>query len=189
MNRAVRKPAGSPTAGEPAFLAVARLRRPHGVRGEALVDILTDFPERLQPETVVYAGEEHLPLTICGRRPHNEGLLLAFVGLETPEAVGRFRNQMLYVSSADRPPLPEGEYYHHQLMGLTVCEEDGRLLGRLTEILETGANDVYVVTAEDGCETLLPAIPGVVLDVDLAGKTMRVHLPPGLREAARSEPR
>ncbi len=182
MSRAVQQPAGSPTAGGPAFLAVGRLRRPHGVRGEALVEVLTDFPERLQPKTVVYAGEEHLPLTIRSRRSHNEGLLLAFAGLETPEAVGRFRNQILYVPSADRPSLPDGEYYHHQLIGLMVQEEDGQMLGRLTEILETGANDVYVVTAEDGNEILLPVIPGVVLDVDLVGKTMRVHLLPGLYE-------
>jgi 16S rRNA processing protein RimM len=182
MNRTVQQPAGSPTAGEPAFLAVGRLRRPHGVRGEALVDVLTDFPERLQPDTVVYAGEQHLRLTIRSRRHHNEGLLLAFVGLDTPEAVGQLRNQILYVSGADRPPLPEGEYYHHQLIGLAVQDERGLVLGVLTEILETGANDVYVVTAVGGNEILLPVIPGVVLDVDLPAKTMRVHLPAGLMD-------
>ncbi len=180
MDRDFPKPAGSSSAGEPAFLAVARFRRPHGVRGEVLVEVLTDFPERLQPETVVYAGETHRRLVIRSQRSHNEGLLLAFVGLDTPEAVGQFRHQFLYVSSADRPPLPEGEYYHHQLLGLSVETDDGRRLGRLTEILETGANDVYVVTPERGGEILLPVIPEVVLDVDLAAGRMRVHLPEGL---------
>jgi 16S rRNA processing protein RimM len=86
------------------------------------------------------------------------------------------------VSGADRPPLPEGEYYHHQLIGLAVQDERGLVLGVLTEILETGANDVYVVTAVGGNEILLPVIPGVVLDVDLPAKTMRVHLPAGLMD-------
>ncbi len=188
MERKSQRPAGSSDAGEPAFLAVGRFRRPHGVRGEALVEILTDFPERLQPETVVYAGETRRRLVIRSRRSHNEGLLLSFVGLDTPEAVGQLRHQFLYVTAADRPPLPEGEYYHHQLLGLAVQTEDGQRLGTLTDILETGANDVYVVTSERGGEVLLPVIPGVILDVDLDAGTMRVHLPDGLLEQEADQP-
>jgi len=176
----VKQPAGSPAAGGPAFLAVGMIRRPHGVTGEALVEIYTDFPERLQPRKVVYAGEEHVPLTIRLRRQHNAGLLLAFEGIATPEEVGIFRNQILYVTPAGRAVLPEGEYYYDELLGFSVEDESKKSLGLLTEILQTGANDVYVVTDPEGRELLLPAIAEVILDVDMAHKKIMVHLLPGL---------
>jgi 16S rRNA processing protein RimM len=180
MSGHAERPAGSPTAGEPAFLAVGKVRRPHGLRGDALVEIYTDFPERLRPQVVIYAGENHLPLTICRRRTHNDGLLLAFEGFTSPEQVGRFRNQILYTAWADASELPEGEYYQYELLGLDVEDETGKILGKLIEIMQTGANDVYVVTNEAGRELLLPAIAEVVMGVDLATKTMKVHLLPGL---------
>jgi 16S rRNA processing protein RimM len=80
--------------------------------------------------------------------------------------------------------LPEGEYYHHQVLGITVVDETDVVLGTLTEIIETGANDVYVVSdgGSPAREILIPAIKQVLLDVDLDKKTMRVHLLPGLVE-------
>jgi 16S rRNA processing protein RimM len=174
------RPAGSPAAGEPAFLAVGKVRRPHGVTGDVLVEIYTDFPDRLQPKVMVYAGENHLPLTISRQRFHNDGVLLAFDGFSTPEQVGRFRNQILYIKSEQVEELPAGEYYFHQLLGLSVFDETGEPLGEVTEIMETGANDVYVVTNVTGHELLLPAIDEVILDVDLISKSMKVHLLPGL---------
>ena len=180
MSGHAERPAGSPAAGEPAFLVIGKMRRPHGVAGDALVEIYTDFPERLQPDVVVYVGEDHLPLTICRRRIHNDGLLLAFKNITTPEQVGRFRNQILYIPKKKAPKLSSGEYYQYQLLNLAVEDEAGRCLGKITEIIETGANDVYEVTDEAGHEFLLPAIAEVILDVDLDRKTMRVHLLPGL---------
>ena len=174
------RPAGSPAAGEPAFLAVGKVRRPHGVAGDVLVEIYTDFPERLQTKATIYAGEKHIPLTILRQRSHNDGVLIAFDGFTTPEQVGRFRNQILYIERADAAELPEGEYYFHELVGLSVTDETGELLGKVTEIVETGANDVYVVTNDTGQELLLPAIPDVILNVDLVSKSMKVHLLPGL---------
>lgn len=182
MSIGKEQPAGSPTAGGPAFLAAGKVRRPHGVHGEVVVEIYTDFPETLQPKKIVYLGEKHLRLVLAGQRPHNEGLLLSFEGVTSPEDAGRFRNQTLYVAASDSPELPEGEYYFYELFDLDVLDESGERLGRLTDIVETGANDVYVVTGEDGNDLLLPAIPEVVLDVDLEAKTMRVHLLPGLVE-------
>jgi 16S rRNA processing protein RimM len=121
-------------------------------------------------------------LTIRRQRIHNDGILLAFDGFTTPEQVGRFRNQILYIEVADAMELPEGEYYHHELLGLSVLDETGASLGRVTEIMQTGANDVYVVTDEAGKEILLPAIAEVILDVDLDTKIIKVHLLPGLLE-------
>jgi 16S rRNA processing protein RimM len=78
--------------------------------------------------------------------------------------------------------LPEGEFYYHELLGLSVLNETGESLGKVTEIIQTGANDVYVVTNAAGNEILLPAIAEVILDVDLDSKIIKVHLLPGLLE-------
>jgi 16S rRNA processing protein RimM len=178
--------AGSPATGEPVYLAVGSLRRPHGLRGDIIMEVLTDFPERLRPNTKVFVGEKHEPLTIAHLRGYNKGLLLGFKGYDTPEAIGRFRNMNVYVLTADRPGLPEGQYYHYQILGLNVLDDSGKMLGTLTEILTTGANDVYVVS-QDGKELLVPAIEDVILDVDLDAKTIKVHLLPGLMEGGEEE--
>jgi 16S rRNA processing protein RimM len=175
-------PAGSPAAGEPAFLAIGKVRRPHGVTGDVLVEVYTDFPERLQAKTIIYAGEKHHPLTIRRQRNHNDGILLAFDGFTTPEQVRRFRNQVLYIAAAEASVLPEGEFYYHELVGLSVVDEAGEHLGKVTEIMQTGANDVYVVTNDSEREILLPAIAEVILEVDLVARKMKVHLLPGLVE-------
>jgi 16S rRNA processing protein RimM len=171
---------GSPSLGEPVYLAVGFLRRPHGVHGDILMEVYTDFPERLQAGTGVFLGDKHVPANIKHIRNHNEGLLIGFDGFETPEAVGKLRNLTVYVPTADRPPLPEGRYYHYQLIGISVADDTGKELGILTDIIATGANDVYVVTSENGHELLLPAIPDVVLGIDLSVKVMTVHIIPGL---------
>jgi 16S rRNA processing protein RimM len=167
--------------GGPVYLAVGQLRRPHGVRGEILMTVLTDFPERIKPKKRLFVGDQYEPLVVSSLRDHADGMLISFHGFDTPEAVGRFRNQYVFVAAADVPPLPDGEYYHHQLIGLQVLSESDEHLGTLTEILETGANDVYVVTDDTGKEILLPAIPAVILDIDVERGQMRVHLLPGLR--------
>ena len=169
-------------AGGPAFLAVGKIRRPHGVAGDVLAEVYSDFPERLQPKAIIYAGEAHVPLTIRRQRIHNDGILLAFEDITTPEQVVRFRNQILYIVVADAKELPEGEFYYHELLGLSVINETGESLGQVTEIIQTGANDVYEVTNDVGREILLPAIAEVILDVDLDSKEMKVHLLPGLME-------
>ena len=180
MSADKKQPAGPPTAGGPAFLVVGRVRRPHGLHGEMVVEIYTDFPERLQPKLVIYSGPENSPIRITSRREHNEGLLLGLEGITTPEQAGAYRNKVLSIAAADAKELSEGEFYFHELMDLKVVDETGRSLGVVTEIIETGANDVYVVTGEDGSEILLPAIPEVILDVDLESEVMKVRLLPGL---------
>jgi 16S rRNA processing protein RimM len=180
MSGARERPAGPPTAGGPAFWIVGKVRRPHGVCGEVVAEIYTDFPDRMSPEKAIYLGEKHVKLVIASQRPHNEGLLLGFEGVTTPEQAGRYRNQILSIAASEVSELPEGEFYFHELLDLEVVDEAGNPLGTLTEILETGANDVYVVTDSAGRELLLPAIPEVVLNVDLEAKTMKVRLLPGL---------
>jgi len=171
---------GLTESGKPNFLAVGKLRRPHGVRGEILMEVLTDFPERLKRGMTLFVGPMHQKMRLSSLRSQDQALLVAFQGLEDPESAGELRNQMVYVRAEDRPPLPEGEYYYHQLIGLQVVNEDGAPLGVVKEILETGANDVYVVLPPDGPEILLPAINDVILEINLAGSQMWVHILSGL---------
>ena len=170
---------GSPD-GEPVYLTVGFLRRPHGVSGEILLDLHTDFPERLKSGRKLFLGEEYKPMTLVSARPHAKGMLIKFKGIETPEDVGQFRNQWVYVKASDIPPLPEGQLYQHELFGFSVVDKSDNLLGELVEILETGANDVYVVRDANGREILLPAIPSVILELDPARRLIRVHLLEGL---------
>jgi 16S rRNA processing protein RimM len=176
------KGSGSPTKGEPDYLIVGYLRRAHGVRGEMVMEIHTDFPERLKPETKVFVGKDYQPMTIATARNHSEGLLIKLNGIDAPEEAARYRNQLVYVTAADRPPLPKGQFYVHELIGFEVVDEEDGLIGKLTEILQTGANDVYVVTRPDASEVLLPVIPSVVLEIDADRRLIRVHLLDGLIE-------
>jgi 16S rRNA processing protein RimM len=171
---------GSPLSGEPEFLVVGKLRRPHGVHGEILMDVLTDFPERLKPDVTVYVGEQLQPLCIRNTRDHRQALLVRFDDYTNRESVGELRNKFVYVQTKDRPPLPEGEYYYHELIGLRVDTDMGETLGVLTDILETGANDVYIVSPDKGQDILLPAIPSVVLEINLEQGRILVHILPGL---------
>lgn len=178
MADAKAKNTGSPT-GEPVFLSVGFLRRPHGVKGEIIMDLHTDFPERMKKDRELFVGENHMPMTLTNVRPHQSGLLVKFQGVETPEDAGLYRNQWVYVQTKD-VPLPEGQHYKHELLGLKVVDESDSPLGELVEILETGANDVYVVRDDSGKELLLPNIPSVILDLDLGRGLMRVRLLEGL---------
>jgi|SRR5688572_3323507 len=170
---------GSPD-GEPVYLVVGFLRRAHGLRGEIIMDLHTDFPERLQDGRKLFVGEERKPMTLAGARPHAKGMLVKFKGIESPEDAGRLRNQWVYVKATDVPSLPEGKLYQHELLGFEVIDDNGNSLGKLVEIIETGANDVYVVRDESGKEILLPAISSVILETDPARRVLRVHLLEGL---------
>ncbi len=170
---------GSPD-GEPVYLTVGFIRRPHGVQGEMVMDLHTDFPERMKSGRKLLVGEEHQALTLASARPHQLGLLVRFRGIDTPEAAGRFRNQWVYIKASEAPKLPDGKIYQHELIGFQVVDENDQALGELVEILETGANNVYVVRDEAGREILLPSIPDVILDTDTIRRVMRVHLLEGL---------
>ncbi len=165
---------------EELFLAVGLLRRPHGLNGDLVFEVYSDFPDRLRPGISLYVGDEKRPLKVTRRKPHNDGMVLGFEGISSAEQAARFTGKVAFVRAADRPPLPEGEYYHHQILGLKVEDENGAALGVVTEIIQTGANDVYVVRNEAGREILLPALQQVLLEINLEQQRMKVHLLPGL---------
>lgn len=171
---------GSGTLEEPVFVLIGRLQRVHGVDGEIAMRVLTDFPQRIRHGKQVFVGEDHQQMIIESVRPKAELLLLTFKGITTREAAQELTNLEVFVEARNLPKLPEGKYYHHQILGLQVYEGE-ELLGYISEIIETGANDVFAVRLTRGGELLIPNIPEVVLAVELEEKRMLVHLMEGLR--------
>ncbi|QZA33475.1 ribosome maturation factor RimM [Hydrogenibacillus sp. N12] len=127
------------------------------------------------------------PLQVEGARRHKNVYLVKFRGVDTVEAAEALRGAVLKVAEADREPLPEGTYYFDQIIGLSVVDEAGAVLGAVKEILKPGANDVWVVARPGRRDLLLPYIPDVVRAVDLEGGRIVVRLLPGLDDEAEAE--
>ena len=168
---------GSAMPGEPVYLAVGKLRKPHGVAGEIVFEVITDFPERLLAGRQLFVGDEYNLLTFKNVRSFGELYLVKIDGIDDRDTAGEYRNQYVYVDAQDSPELPDGEYYHHQLIGLSVVDDNGKELGTLTEILETGANDVYVISTPQEEEILVPALSSTILGVDLTNGLIKVKPP------------
>jgi len=165
---------------EPRFLVIGRVVKPHGVRGEMRVEIITELPERFTWLEMVYIGEnDPQPAGVESVRFHKGLALVKLAGYETREAAAALRSQLLLVPEDEGIPLEEGEYYLYQLEGLAVYTDEGEHLGRLVEVLETKANNVFIIDGPRG-EVLLPDTEEVVLDIDFENGRMEVHLLPGL---------
>lgn len=162
------------------FLAVGRVLRPHGVRGELLVETLTDFPNHLAEVETVYLGEAAEPHSLRGVRIHRKQLLVQLADCSDRETADTFRGQLVQIRGEAASPPPPGRYYQHQLLGLSVVTDEGEALGEIVEIIETGSNDVYVVRGPAG-ELLLPVLRSVIQSIDLEARRVVVHLIPGLR--------
>ncbi len=161
---------------------VGRIGRPHGVRGEATVEVRTDDPDlRFRPGTVVRTvPAERGPLNITGARWHREVLLLAFEGYDSREEVETLRDTLLEVPVADLPALEDPDtWYDHQLVGLAARLPDGTPLGEVTAVRHEGA-DLLVVHRPDAGELLVPFVSAIVPTVDVAGGVVVVDPPEGL---------
>lgn len=158
------------------LVAVAKITTPHGVRGEVKLQPLTDFPHRFA-ETEYLLLDDGTQMVLESAHFVNNSVLAKFVGFETPEAWVSFRNKILYVTEERLMPLPPGQYYIHQIIGLDVIDEHGSVLGKVCDVLHTGSNDVYVVKLPNEKEELLPAIDSVVKNIDVAAGRMIVKMP------------
>jgi len=165
---------GSPKNGEPVYLAIGRLGKPHGLDGGVIFYILSDFPERIKKGRQVFIGEDHYPATIESIKDHPRGYIIQFKELTTVEQIEIFKSSFVFVNAAELPPLPKGEYYHHQLIGLDVFYTNGIRVGILSDILSTGANDVYVIVDENKKEILYPALLNLIEKIDIESKLMVV---------------
>lgn len=170
---AAAKPQAAPDDG---FVAVGRVLAPFGLKGELKVQSLTENPRRFAPKSKLFAGQQ--PVTVAASREAGGHLYVTFKGHADRASAERFRHALLQVREADLPPLPEGEYYRFQLLGLDVYDRAGQRLGSLAEIIETGANDVYRVHPDEGPDMLIPALDDVIVSIDLPSKRMVVDPPP-----------
>ncbi|WP_436412092.1 ribosome maturation factor RimM [Petrimonas sp.] len=148
------------------LVAIGKIVAPHGVRGDVRIIPLTDFPERFQQLKTAYF-DDGTRLSVESARQHKQFILLKFKGLQDRNAVENLRGKLVKVPRKDLVPLPEGHYYIFEIIGLKVYDIDGAYLGKVTDVMQTGSNDVYVV---EDCDRplLIPAIKEVVKEIDLA---------------------
>lgn len=168
------------------YLAIGRVTTAHSLHGEMRVELYTDFPERFAPGTAVFVGTELHKTVVEAARPHKNSLLIKLAGVDDRTQAEALRAVWLFIAEDQAVPLEADTYWVHEIIGMTVITESGDVLGTITDVIFTGANEVYVVeqpTNEDKKkELLLPAIADVVRTVDVAQKRMVVHLLPGLGE-------
>lgn len=171
---------GDGSLSEPAFLAVARVVRPHGLTGEVRAEIHTDYPERFDIYRRLYVGPEHRPQQLESYRFHQGLVLLKFRDVNDRDAAETLRDQWVWVAVQDAVPLQKGQVYMHQMLHMHVFTVEGEDLGRIDEIIESSAHLVYVVHGLKG-EILIPDIESIVLEVDAAARRVTVQLMEGLR--------
>lgn len=163
-------------------MQVGVITAPHGVHGEVKVFPTTDDPRRFKKlkEVLLDTGKERLVMEIEGVKFFKKFVILKFKGLDNMNDVERYRQKSLYVTRENAVRLNKDEYFIADLIGLQVLDEDGEELGVLKNVLETGANDVYVVEMKDGRELLLPAIKQCILQVEPEEGFVKVHVLEGL---------
>lgn len=164
------------------MVAVGKITRAHGVRGEVAVLVLSEVEDRFAPGAVLFL-EDGRSLVVEEMRPDRGRLLVRFREVADRDRARELVQRYLFVPEGDVPELPEGAYWPHQLEGCEVVTEAGRSLGVIREIIHTPANDVWVAVADDGTEILVPALKDVVVSVDVAAKRVVVREIPGLTAA------
>ena len=168
------------------LVAVARVAKARGVRGEVAADVLTDFPERfegLEELIAVAPTGERRRLRLEGHWFHAGRVVLKFAGYDTPEAASELAGTELTVPEAEAVGLQEGEFYDWQLVGCRVETVEGAEVGRVAEVLHYGgAAPVLVIRDERGRENLVPFAESICVEVDPGGRLIRVDAPEGLLE-------
>jgi 16S rRNA processing protein RimM len=154
----------------------------HGIRGEVKVFPTTDDANRFKKlkEVLLDTGKEKLTLEIESVKFFKQFAILKFKGYDSINDIEKYKGKSLLVTRENAVKLKKDEYFVADLLGVSVVSDDGKLKGTLKDVIETGANDVYDITLEDGRELLLPAIKDCVLSVDLEEGMMRIHVLDGL---------
>ena len=161
------------------LIVVGEVTRPHGVRGAVRVLPVTDFPDHLLrlPRVTLSHGGETRTAAVEHAEAAGRFVVMKFAGVETVEEAAALRGATLEIPEAEAAPLPAGQFYVFQIVGLRARTPAGAVLGEIVDVLRTGSNDVYVVRSAAGTETLLPAVEGVIETVDLAAGEIVVRPP------------
>ena len=163
-------------------LEVGQIVNTFGIKGEVKVTPFTDDVSRFDDLKKVYVKtrKEEKLYKVENARYHKNMVLLKLEGIENPEQAEMLRNAFLEIDREDAVPLEEGTYFIVDLIGLDVYTDEGKLLGKVDDIYNTGANDIYVIKDELGKQILLPGIKDVIKEVDIDNEKIIVHLIPGL---------
>ncbi len=163
-------------------LQVGVISSTHGVRGEVKVFPTTDDVKRFKrlKEVILDTGKEELTLEIEGVKFFKQFVILKFKGYDNINDIEKYKGKSLFVTRANAVRLRRDEYFIADLQGLTVVDEEDKVLGTLRDVMETGANDVYIIGMTDGREVLVPAIKECILHVDVEAGKMQIHLMDGL---------
>ena len=166
------------------ILQVGAVTSTHGLAGEVKVIPTTDDPKRFKKlkQVLLDTGKDMLPLEVEHVKFFKNMVILKFKGYDRIEDIMGFKGKNLYVTRENAVRLKKDEYFIADLIGMKVYTEDEAYLGELTEVITTGANDVYTVHMENGKDVLIPAIGQCILNVDVEHETMQVHLLEGLLE-------
>ena len=157
------------------LITIGKIVAPHGVRGDVRILPLTDFPDRFDDLKAAYVDDVG-QLKLESARQHKKMILLKFSGFNTMNDAERLRGKLIKIGRQDLVKLPAGQYYIFDIIGLAVVTEDGEHLGCITDVLQPGSNDVYVVEQQGKQDLLIPAIKEVVKKIDIAGKQIIVKL-------------
>jgi 16S rRNA processing protein RimM len=160
-------------------VVVGKVTKAHGLRGEVAVFAISDNPDRFNPGASLFL-ENGRELRVRASRSGAGRLLVAFEGVDDRSEAERLRGATLVVPRSMLPPLPEGEYWPHELEGCSVVTGSGRELGRIADVVSNPAHDLWLAVDEAGTETLVPAIREVVVSVDVVAKLVVVQDIPGL---------
>jgi 16S rRNA processing protein RimM len=169
----------------PKYLLIGEILRPHGVKGELRVRVLTDYPERLTQLKTVYTStnpdDEHpQPRKVKHVRMHQDYALMTLQDVSSRNEAEFFRGLFVMVDLADAVPLEEDELYLFQLIGMEVETESGKKLGVISDVLETGANDVYIVDSPEYGQILIPVTDETLIETDTDANRVVMRLPEGL---------
>jgi 16S rRNA processing protein RimM len=166
------------------LLQVGVITSTHGIRGEVKVFPTTDDAARFKKlkNVILDDGRQKIDMEIATVKFFKNMVIVKFKGIDNINDVEKYRKARLLVTRENAVPLEENEYYIADLIGLSAVSDEGEELGSVTDVLQTGANDVYVITTPDKKEILVPAIRDCILQVDLEKQEMRIHLLPGLRD-------
>ena len=164
------------------LLQVGVISSTHGVCGEVKVFPTTDDVKRFKKlkKVILDTGKEELPLEIEGVKFFKQFVILKFRGIDNINDIEKYKGKRLLVDREHAVKLKKDEYFIADMIGMDVFTEDGELFGALKDVMETGANDVYIIEMSDGKEVLVPAIKQCILDVDIENRKMVIHLLEGL---------
>jgi 16S rRNA processing protein RimM len=171
----------------PETITVGRVLRPQGVRGEVVVEVLSDVPERFAPGSRlmgVREGKPSVTVEVAASRPHKSGAVVRFTGSEDRDQAEELRGLWLEIPRSQVPPAEPGTYYQYELIGC-LCRVSGEELGRVAEVVEDGGGLLLIVEGE-GRRIPVPFVREFLREVDVAGARIDLELPPGLVETCAS---